>query len=78
MHERQPWWERQPWCRMEWVAVRTGETTDGTTAKIGEMTGGIVGSEQIPKWHDALTPQRAGKRCPLVVFGTCGETCPGE
>ncbi len=30
MHERQPWWERRPLCRMEWVAVRTVETTGGT------------------------------------------------
>jgi hypothetical protein len=40
---------------MEWVAVRTGETTGGTTAKTVETTGGTVGSEDVPTWHDALT-----------------------
>jgi hypothetical protein len=38
---------------MEWVAVRTGETTDATTAKTVETTGGTVGSQEIlwrPSW----------------------------
>ena len=58
MHERQPWPERQPSCRMEWVAVRTG----GTTAETVETTGGTVDSEEAAAWHDARTPQRVGKR----------------
>jgi hypothetical protein len=61
---------------MEWVAARTGETTGGTTAETVETTGGTVGSEVIPTWHDALTPQRAGKRCPLVVSGVIGDLAP--
>jgi hypothetical protein len=43
--------------RTEWVAVRTVETTAETV----ETTGGTVGSEEIPTWHDALTPQRGRK-----------------
>jgi hypothetical protein len=47
---------------MEWVAVRTGERTGETTAKTVATTGGTVGSEEVATWHDARTPQRAGKR----------------
>jgi hypothetical protein len=47
LHERQPWWERRPLCRMEWVAVRTVEGIDGTTAETVETTGGTVGSEEF-------------------------------
>jgi hypothetical protein len=61
LHERQPWWERQPLCRMEWVAVRTVERTGGTTARTVERTGGTVGSEEVATWHDARTPQRDRK-----------------
>ncbi len=56
MHERQPWRERQPLCRMEWVAVRTGERTGGTTAETVETTGGTVDSDEVATWHDARTP----------------------
>ena len=62
MHERQPWRERQPLCRMEWVAVRTGERTGGTAAETVETTGGTVDSDEVATWHDARTPQRPGKR----------------
>ena len=64
MHERQPWWERRPLCRMEWVAVRTAEGIDGTTAETVETTGGTVGSQEIPTRRDALTPQRGRKAVP--------------
>ena len=66
MHERRPWRVRRPWCRMGWVAVRTGERTGGTTAKTVATTGGTVGSEEVATWHDAPASHRAGKRCLLI------------
>jgi hypothetical protein len=65
---------------MEWVAVRTVETTGGTTAKTVETTGGTVGSEEIPSYRHGMTHCRrrgAGSGDLLVVFGITGDLARG-